>query len=256
MPLRLEAGIQFLLPAQLIAQLLHLGLQGPELSLGGLLQPFQRGLVVMVQIADMQALPLDQVGSLLALLVIPVLAGQDPGSSDRPLPPRHAQTRRRPAGRRCLVLFAEQAKMIALGRIAQRQQILRLGIPQVHLMPRHRALATADQANRSATEIHPRATPLGQLPQGNIPAGIGRAVLIEIHVKENCGPHLSPGGNQQIGETHLLIGQIRQADDAIEYGLELRKEHFPAHAALIEEHHGLNHFLFFLHGLGLLSCFS
>lgn len=94
LPLPLEAGIQFLLLTQSIAQLPNLGLQDPGLALGSLLEPSQRLFMVAVQVVDMQALSFDQAGCLLALLFTPILAGL--GTDSRPLASFRLQARRCP----------------------------------------------------------------------------------------------------------------------------------------------------------------
>ncbi|MNJ67084.1 hypothetical protein D3C77_632250 [compost metagenome] len=108
----------------------------------------------------------------------------------------------------------------------------------MHLLPGDRALAAAGKANGAGPQVRPPSGALGQLPQRQVPAGIGTTVFVEVEVEENHRPHLQARIDHHVGQMHLAVGELRQADHAVENGLELRVEHLLADAAVVEEHDG------------------
>ncbi|MNN18158.1 hypothetical protein D3C81_1313630 [compost metagenome] len=156
------------------------------------------------------------------------------------------------------LVFGQHAEVIALGGITDQQQIIvsrrQLRIPQMHLVPRHRALAATGQADRTDAQVGAAPAPLGQVTQGNVPATIGLPLATKVQIETHYRFDQQARIDQYEGRTHLLVGELRQVDHAIQHGLELRIEHFLADATLVEEHHGFYHLRLFLQAHRLSSC--
>jgi len=240
-------------------QVVDLGLQRPLALLASQLEARQLLLVLLAQGTDAQTLLLDQLGSLQAMLLLFLLGllvglvargiGCLPlvlGSHLQALGQHHRR-----------VLLHQQAQGVALGGIAHQHQVVLAGrqarVPQVHLVPGHRALAAAGQADRACAQV--RATPgiVGQVAQRQVPALVGGAVLVEIQVEEHHGAHQQARIDQYIGQAHLLIGELGHVHHVVEQRLEFGKQHFLADAAVIEEQHRFDHLRFVLHAHGFPS---
>ncbi|MCY1432709.1 hypothetical protein D9M71_487160 [compost metagenome] len=141
-------------------------------------------------------------------------------------------------------LFHQQAEVVALDGIAQQRQVVAVGVearvPEVHLLPGHRALTATGQADGARAKVRPASGALGQLPQGQVPTGVGAAFLVEVQVKEDHRAYLQARVDHQVGQAHLAVGELRQADHAVEDGFELRVEHLLADAAVVVEHDGFH----------------
>ncbi|MNZ85773.1 hypothetical protein D3C78_1045770 [compost metagenome] len=214
--------------------------------------------MLLAQAADAQALLLDHLGSLEALLLL-VLVGlarrlfradqlEVVGLHVPLVFGGHMQLGR--LDRLGRLVLDQHAEVVALGGVADQQQVVlcrrQARIPQVHLVPGHRALTAAGQANRSGAEVGTAAGTLGQMAQGDVPATVGFPLDAEIDVEEHRRLDQQTRVDQHEGSAHLLIGELGQVDHPIEQGLELRVEHFLADAAFIEEHHGLHNLWLFL----------
>ena len=142
----------------------------------------------------------------------------------------------------------QQAQLVAPERVADEHEMVASGaalrVPEVHLVPGHRALAATGQADRPAAHVGAAS---GAVAQRQVPAGVGAALLVEIEIEEHRRPRLQARIDQHIGQVHLPVGVFRHAHQAIEQRLEFGIQHFLADAAVVEEQHGLRHLWLFLH---------
>ncbi|MCY1533788.1 hypothetical protein D9M68_691360 [compost metagenome] len=153
--LRLEVDVQLLLLAQRLIQLTRLRLQTLVLLFMGQPELGHFLFVLLAQAADAQALLLDQLRGLQAVFLIHRLGDFTSrlrgGIGRIPLVFRgHVQA----LGSDGLgaVILDQQAQVVAFDGVTQQYQVIvprcQIRIPQVHLMPGHRALTAARQPNR------------------------------------------------------------------------------------------------------------
>ena len=168
--LRLETGVQLLLLTQSLLQALQLGLQGLRKLITGQTKLSQLILMLLAHAADPQALLLDQLGGFETLLLIGlfgVFVGLLLGGIRR-VPAflgSHLQALRLHQLRG--VILYQQAHAVAFRRVAQQRQVVmarrQARIPEVHLMPGHRALTATGQANRPSAQVRPAPSVIGQM---------------------------------------------------------------------------------------------
>lgn len=239
--------MRFLL-AQGLVQRLDLLLQFSALRCDCCRNAGELGLVFLIQMGKSFTLLLDQLRSFLAIVVgqpLSDLFGKVAGRVHG-VPLILRGNLQAPWGNCSAFLFLEHdAQAVQLDGVTQQRQIVvasgQGGVPQVHLVPGNRALATTGEPDWPGAQIRTPSSALGHLLQRYIPAAVGRAAFVEVQIEEHGGTNLQACIDHQIGSAHLLIGEIRHLHQAIEQRFELRVEHLLADAAVFgEEHHGLD----------------
>ena len=134
-----------------------------------------------------------------------------------------------------------QTQTIAPGRALNHSNRIGLALafrlPQVHRVPRHRALQRVTRGGSGRNRCRGQDPVTNEMAQRNAEARIGMAVLIDAQHERDETSHRESGADDDIGATYVTRGKFLQRGGLVQQCLELGVMHLDRDVVTFEEEH-------------------